>query len=193
VLGHGEPGAPARYLQLLGEDGVLPDGIDPQPLVRILVRQLPSLDVPQHPPVHVVAPRLPWARRGQNLVTKMHFLIPSCYTRVPQVRAIPLNASFVRLFQIPARETRVAQLSPQKPARNLRRERPAVTPAPQTSSGPPSPHPRRALLAPRCHGPEGEPGMGGSRADLPSGPQSPAQRGGRHLAGARRRWGRACA
>lgn len=62
--------ASCHYLQLLGKDGILPDGVDPQPLIRIFIRRLPSLDVPQHPPVHVVAPHLPWAGRGKNLIKK---------------------------------------------------------------------------------------------------------------------------
>lgn len=52
----------AQYLQLLGQDGVLSDGVDPQPLVSILERQLPPLHIAQHPPVHEVAPHLSCAR-----------------------------------------------------------------------------------------------------------------------------------
>lgn len=77
--------ASCQYLQLLGKDGILPDGVDPQPLICILIRRLPSLDVPQHPPVHVVAPHLPWAGRGKNLIKKnkicdtclLHVVCPS--------------------------------------------------------------------------------------------------------------------
>lgn len=78
--GWAQPWSGCWYLQLPGKDGVLPDGVDPQPLIRILVCHLPSLDVPQHPPVHIVAPHLPWAGWGKNLIKEMKLVIPACCT-----------------------------------------------------------------------------------------------------------------
>lgn len=86
----------SRYLQLLGQEGVLADGVDAQPLVRVLICQLPPLHIPQHPPVHIVAARLRHARWGENLSAKIKFMIPACCTYgLPNSS---MNYSYKRVF-----------------------------------------------------------------------------------------------
>lgn len=73
----------ASYLKLFRQDGVLPQRIDPEPLISVVEGHLSSLDVPHHPPVNVVTPHLlhrtPAAPQGLRTMFQWLLLLDSLY------------------------------------------------------------------------------------------------------------------